>query len=352
MKNPKVSVIVPVYNVEWNLDKCIQSLVKQTYSNLEIILINDGSKDKSLDVCLKYKEQDERIIVIDKPNTGVSDTRNIGIQNASGDYITFVDSDDWVDETYVEDFNIRGFQNDKSIVVQGIIYDYPRRNLHNIMFQYPNVKLIIPDSLTEIKQYEIFNNGCPVAKLFSSKIIKDNNIRFNTKLSLNEDHLFVLDYYRYTDEVILIDRINYHYFFDYQLPSLTKISHSSSEYIEIAKQISISFRDLSKRFGQNKDCLGCFSFLFGPNQLIKASKSAFEERESYKRFCNILAQWKSIGLKLIDHEQNCSIYIYFFNKCVKSRHKFLYYIILYLLFKYERFIYMLKFSIKKYFLKN
>ena len=350
MKNPKVSVIVPVYNVEWNLDKCIQSLVKQTYSNLEIILINDGSKDKSLDVCLKYKEQDERIIVIDKPNTGVSDTRNIGIQNASGDYITFVDSDDWVDETYVEDFNIRGFQNDKSIVVQGIIYDYPRRNLHNIMFQYPNVKLIIPDSLTEIKQYEIFNNGCPVAKLFSSKIIKDNNIRFNTKLSLNEDHLFVLDYYRHIDEILLIDRINYHYFFDYQLPSLTKIKHTYLEYINIAQCISSSFDNLLNRFGKERDSLMEFSYLFGPEQLIKATKSSFIEIDSYKKFCDVVKIWKRMGFekeKLITPNK----YSCFFVKYVNCGNVLFLYVLLYALFKFEQLVQTIKYLIKKNILK-
>ena len=350
MKTPKVSVIVPVYNVEWNLDKCIQSLVKQTYSNLEIILINDGSKDKSLDVCLKYKEQDDRIVVIDKPNTGVSDTRNIGIQNASGEYITFVDSDDWVDETYVEDFNVREFSNDKSIIVQGIIYDYPRRNLHHIMFQYPNTKLIIPDSLSEINQYEIFNNGCPVAKLFSSKVIKDNNIRFNTKLSLNEDHLFVLDYYRHIDEIKLINRINYHYFFDYQLPSLTKINHTSLEYINIAQCISSSFDKLLNRFGKERDSLTRFSYLFGPEQLIKATKSSFTEVDSYRRFCDVVEIWKRMGFKkeqLIINNK----YTYCFIKYIHSENMFSLYILLYALFKFEQFVQTSKYVLKKYILK-
>lgn len=94
----KISIIVPIYNTERYLEKCLQSLTNQDYKNIEIILVNDGSDDSSLDICNKYKNKDDRIIVIDKEHTGVSDTRNIGIKNATGDYIGFVDSDDYIDK--------------------------------------------------------------------------------------------------------------------------------------------------------------------------------------------------------------------------------------------------------------
>lgn len=97
-----VSVVVPIYNVEQYLERCIKSIVEQTYENLEIILVNDGSKDNSLDICEKWKRQDSRIKIIDKKNGGLSSARNAGIDTAKGDYIFFVDSDDWLDVHIIE----------------------------------------------------------------------------------------------------------------------------------------------------------------------------------------------------------------------------------------------------------
>jgi glycosyltransferase EpsH len=92
-----ISIIVPVYNCENYLDECIQSVLHQTYSNWELILINDGSKDKSLQICKKYSEVDPRVKYIDTPNQGVSKARNLGIEAAKGEFLMFIDSDDWID---------------------------------------------------------------------------------------------------------------------------------------------------------------------------------------------------------------------------------------------------------------
>lgn len=98
----KISVIVPIYNSEKYLNRCLDSLVNQTYKDIEIILVDDGSTDKSLQICMEYKDKDSRIIVIHKCNGGLSSARNIAIDSAKGDYITFVDSDDFVSLHYIE----------------------------------------------------------------------------------------------------------------------------------------------------------------------------------------------------------------------------------------------------------
>lgn len=98
----KISVIIPVYNVEMYLTKCIESVINQTYNNIEIILVDDGSTDKSGKICDYFSKRDSRIKVIHKENGGLSDARNVGLQNASGDYIAFVDSDDWLEEDMYE----------------------------------------------------------------------------------------------------------------------------------------------------------------------------------------------------------------------------------------------------------
>ena len=101
-KDRLVSIIVPVYNVEKYLSKCIEILINQTYTNIEILLINDGSTDNSKKICEQFKEKDSRIKLINKENGGLSDARNKGLQEAIGKYIAFVDSDDYVEKNYIE----------------------------------------------------------------------------------------------------------------------------------------------------------------------------------------------------------------------------------------------------------
>ena len=91
------SIIVPVYNTEKYLDRCLKSIINQTYSKIEIIVVNDGSTDRSLDICIKYQKMDKRVVVINKENGGLSSARNAGLINATGNYYIFVDSDDYID---------------------------------------------------------------------------------------------------------------------------------------------------------------------------------------------------------------------------------------------------------------
>lgn len=99
--NPLISVIVPIYNSENCLEDCLNSIISQTYKNLEIILIDDGSVDKSFQICKNYAKNDKRIKLLSKNNTGVSDTRNVGIKSATGKYICFIDSDDTIEDIYI-----------------------------------------------------------------------------------------------------------------------------------------------------------------------------------------------------------------------------------------------------------
>ena len=102
MNNPLVSMIVPVYNVQDSVARCLESLCAQTWKNIEIILINDGSRDESYAICESFCQKDPRIVLVDKSNTGVSDTRNCGLSLAQGDYVQFVDSDDYIEPDFTE----------------------------------------------------------------------------------------------------------------------------------------------------------------------------------------------------------------------------------------------------------
>ena len=99
---PLISIIVPVYNVEKYLNRCIESIVAQTYTNLEIILVNDGSPDNSAQICESWREKDNRITILHKENGGLSDARNKGLEVANGEYVSFIDSDDFVHSLYIE----------------------------------------------------------------------------------------------------------------------------------------------------------------------------------------------------------------------------------------------------------
>lgn len=118
--NEKVSVIVPIYNVEKYLERCLKSIINQTYKNLEIILVNDGSPDNSLVICEKYKKQDNRIIILNKKNGGLSSARNEGLKIATGDYISFVDSDDYIEKDMYEILVQNLIENNADISVGGV----------------------------------------------------------------------------------------------------------------------------------------------------------------------------------------------------------------------------------------
>ena len=122
-----ISVIVPVYNVEAYLEKCLESICKQTYRNLDIILVDDGSSDKSSDICDLYKKRDKRINVIHKRNGGLSDARNCGIASANGDYLMFIDSDDYIEQNMIEILYYNLTEMDADISVCGYFMVYENR---------------------------------------------------------------------------------------------------------------------------------------------------------------------------------------------------------------------------------
>ena len=117
MEMPLVSIIVPVYNAQSHLSRCLESICGQEYKNLELIVINDGSKDKSLPVCEEFRKKDSRILQEDKANSGVSDTRNLGLKLASGKYVQFVDSDDDIDPAFTEHLVAAAEQNTADLVI-------------------------------------------------------------------------------------------------------------------------------------------------------------------------------------------------------------------------------------------
>lgn len=225
---PKISIIVPVYNVEKYLHKCIDSVINQSYRNFELILIDDGSTDKSGDICDKYALIDKRIKVLHKKNEGVSIARNIGLEISKSDWCCFIDSDDYVKSSYLESFVLNLSDDVYFYMDRGYNID----NGNEIYYQgIPKEKKI--SSMTDLyywgELFHVINSPC--MKLFSCQLIKDNNIKFNKDLSYGEDHLFVLDYLLSLKRFngLLIENDGYCYLKAQGRISLTSALHSSEK---------------------------------------------------------------------------------------------------------------------------
>lgn len=208
MKNELISVIVPIFNVEEYLEQCVESIINQTYKNLEIILVNDGSTDRSGDICNKYKHIDQRIVVINKANGGLSDARNAGIEMAKGNYIAFVDGDDWIEYTMYENL-IQPIIEDKTDFAFGIIERETRKYFEN---RVSNNKMIL--SGKEILDAYIYPEHIPhilksvCDKLYTRSIIGD--IRFKVGIH-GEDGPFNTSIMCKSDKCAFVPKIMYHY---------------------------------------------------------------------------------------------------------------------------------------------
>lgn len=204
----KVSVIIPVYNSEKYLDECIQSLLRQTYMNLELIFIDDGSIDGSLDIIKSYSINFEKIKYFKQKNQGPSSARNNGIAESSGEFICFVDSDDCIKENMIEELITKIKEDNSDIVLCDFSFkykEYERYQKTLIDCTKGKVDLLV-DMLIE---GDSLNSQCN--KLYRSNIIRKNNIRFNNNLKMGEDQIFNLNYIRYCDEFSYINKSFYLY---------------------------------------------------------------------------------------------------------------------------------------------
>lgn len=214
IKNPFISIIVPIYNVEPYLAKCIESLLNQSYSNYEIILVNDGSPDNCGKICDQYSSTSDKIRVLHLENGGVCRARNKGMEIANGEYFCFVDSDDWVETDYLKDF-VDNLVDEYSVVVQDAYRDLPDKTQPNFFnFKYREYKLSQLEDLLSLFREGFFQEGYPWNKIYSKKIIQDNNLQFDPNIKLGDDEKWNLLYYKYIKEFIFIDKSNYHYLYN------------------------------------------------------------------------------------------------------------------------------------------
>lgn len=223
---PKVSIIVPIYNIERYLSRCLESLLTQTLTEIEIIVINDGSTDLSLDILEKYAEQDERIKIINKTNGGVSSARNAGITAARGEYIGFVDPDDWVAvDMYRSMFNIAN-EEKADIVMCTYLREFgshsKAKNFNlpeKVIYNNEEIKTTIMRRLIGPLENEMANPelldawGTVWSKLYRTDLLRKNDLRFIDlqEIGTNEDSLFNIEASYYANRFAFINKPFYHY---------------------------------------------------------------------------------------------------------------------------------------------
>ncbi len=217
----KISIIIPVYNVYDYLDRCMETIINQTYKNIEIILINDGSTDNSLELCNKYKKLDKRVVVLDKCNGGVSSARNSGLDIATGDYIGFIDPDDWIELDMYESMYNEIINNECDVVMCSYIREY-KHNSTNIdlkldegiytrdkIVDYIIANMISSSSINGLST-EIM--GSVWKLLIKRELIDKGNILFDESIHLAEDLIFSINLFLNANKVYIQKKYSYHYF--------------------------------------------------------------------------------------------------------------------------------------------
>lgn len=244
MRNSLVSIVVPVYNAEKCLRRCVESILSQTCSRWELILVNDGSTDNSALICQEYSRADKRIHTVDKANGGVSSARNLGIESAGGEYITFVDADDFLSPDFLSKLTDN---DDSDLAICGF------ESLEGFRFAPDSFSgSLIGDvryatGLIENSYYL----DTPWCKLFRSEIIRNNEIRFDTRLRLGEDTLFCYTYLKYCRSLkVFSDSL---YFYDGVWGGGQKYSLSIDDLSLMSRLFVKALEDIEKGFGVQID---------------------------------------------------------------------------------------------------
>ena len=227
MNEIKISVIVPAYNVEKYIEKTLRSIMEQSLKEIEIIVINDGSKDNTLSIVKKLMLEDSRIILIDKKNSGVSQARNDGIKKARGEYISFIDGDDWIEKDFYEDSYKYGIENNLDMIACDMSLDYIRKNRSKTCFEFKTDKIISGKEYLD----SYYNND--VIRGVANKIIKreifiKNNLFFLEDVPSGEDMNLTIKLGYVAARIGKINKAYYHYI---QYPqSVTKQKTSNKIY--------------------------------------------------------------------------------------------------------------------------
>jgi glycosyltransferase involved in cell wall biosynthesis len=259
----KVSIIVPIYNVEPFLEQCIESLVHQTYPELEIFLVNDESPDHSLEICRRWEQKDLRIHVIDQKNQGVSVARNQGIEQCSGKWICFVDGDDWLEQDAVERM-MTHVSSDLDVLITDYYVDTESSCWSESFFTLSEHDFQKDEKIELIKNCFLktsFSNktavtavGVPWAKLFRADFLKEKGILFDKKLRKMQDALFCSEVFEQCGGIIYRQIPTYHY-----RQNDASVCHKSNpNYQNVANAVLDAFRAFIEKYHYEEALLPVF----------------------------------------------------------------------------------------------
>lgn len=280
MMGEKISVIVPVYNVEAYLERCVESILHQTYTNFELILINDGSTDSSGKICDDLANQYENIKVYHIENAGVSNARNMGIQLATGSWVTFIDSDDFVTQDYlatlasaVEGLNVGFVIAPLHHIKNGIVTDLPPHSGKTELWSTEEtMKELLMTTRTSF---------FPVAKLFKRDLLADE--KFNTNYHLAEDALFLTELLLKTRcSSVFIDKPIYYY--DHREGSATtSVNRYVFDTIEVYKQIIAQVSQIFPNLKHELKNRECWSYITVYDKIIFTSRGEYQKEKAELR---------------------------------------------------------------------
>ena len=275
MNQPLVSIILPVYNAQNHLARCVGSICAQTYRNLEIIILNDGSKDQSLPVCEEFRAKDSRILLVDKENSGVSDTRNLGLKLACGKYVQFVDSDDYLDPDFTEHLVTAAEENEADLVIAPYKMvipagaSKPEQVLGKIQDELGVMSVARPP---EVREYGFLPAGVydkdtfalrlmdkPASyfysvlwnKLYRRDILTGNDIQFVSEMRWAEDLVFNLRYIQYAERFVSIAQAGYSYVQNPQSICHTQVN--AATVVQNKLQVFRYYKDLYTRLGMYEE---------------------------------------------------------------------------------------------------
>ncbi|MEH7303103.1 glycosyltransferase family 2 protein [Neobacillus drentensis] len=274
---PIISIIVPVYNVEKYINRCIDSILAQTFSDFELILINDGSTDKSGSICEYFAKEDSRVKVIHINNGGVSNARNTGIAVAHGDYLMFCDSDDYVEINWCRELYESIKLGGNILPVSGIRFVYQiRKNKEEIIKAFPNKASF--DKRNYFETYKKGLSGSLCCKIYDRKIIVENSIFFDTNVNRGEDLLFNLTYMSHMDSFVTIPTITYNYVHsnEYSL-----MNGYRKDLFDISVRVYYAWKDYLKQHNVGREQLQEFATWYYLN-FLNLFKNTFDERNKDK----------------------------------------------------------------------
>jgi glycosyltransferase involved in cell wall biosynthesis len=310
MNQQLISIIIPIYNAEKYLKELFDSIDRQTYNNYEVILINDGSTDNSEKICIDYSNSNNKVKYFKKENTGVSDTRNYGIERCSGKYICFIDADDTLDKTYLEDFsNIVIKEN-----VELVCCDFYKFSCVEDLTKKVTVENKTKTKYVNNEKYDVmYSKYCGYLwnKIFLKDIIIKNDIKFDSTIAMMEDMLFLIRYLKFINTVICIDKQNYNY---RQITGSASKNLSNPKWFSIFKTLSVlnENKSLFSKNTLNRFSYSYIYYIYEAKYRLKYMEDSKKYEECKKIVSESKKEYKTLQKNLtLTQKAKLSIFKYF-----------------------------------------